>query len=104
MCVTIGNVGAGRPRSAETATRRRRTGAAAHTPFARRTTVVMATTTESTGNIGIAGDQATITVSGTDNTDGWSVATTVRSRISTSPNARYWFRGDRPAEPRQGPQ
>jgi hypothetical protein len=47
-----------------------------HTPFVNRTTVVTATTMVSSADVAIAGDQVTITVSGTNATDGWRVVFT----------------------------
>jgi len=47
-----------------------------HTPFVDRTTVVTATTTLSTSDVTIASDQVTISVSGTNNTDGYRVTLT----------------------------
>jgi MYXO-CTERM domain-containing protein len=47
-----------------------------HTPFVDRTTVVTATTTLSTSNVTVANDQVTISVSGTNNTDGYRVTLT----------------------------
>jgi len=47
-----------------------------HTPFVDRTTVVTATTTLSTSNVAVANDQLTITVTGTNNTDGYRVTLT----------------------------
>ncbi|HEY4394839.1 MAG TPA: hypothetical protein VGP64_12290 [Polyangia bacterium] len=47
-----------------------------HTPFVDRTTVVTATTTLSTSDVTVANDQLTLTVSGTNNTDGYRVVLT----------------------------
>ncbi len=47
-----------------------------HTPFVDRTTVVTVTTTLSTSDVTIANDQVTISVSGTNNTDGYRVTLT----------------------------
>ena len=47
-----------------------------HTPFVDRTTVVTATTTLSTNDVTVANDQVTISVSGTNNTDGYRVTLT----------------------------
>lgn len=47
-----------------------------HTPFVNRTTVVTATTTLSTSDVTVANDQVTISVSGTNNTDGYRVTLT----------------------------
>jgi hypothetical protein len=49
-------------------------------------------------------DTAHETVDDPDIADGARVHAYLHREEGTSPNARYWVRGDRPAEPRQGPQ
>ena len=47
-----------------------------HTPFVNRTTVVKATNVVSTADVAVANDQITVSVSGTNNTDGYRVTLT----------------------------
>jgi len=47
-----------------------------HTPFVNRTTTVKATDTVSTADVAISGDQITVSVPGTNNTDGYRVSLT----------------------------
>ena len=47
-----------------------------HTPFVNRTTTVKATDVVSTADVAVSGDQITVSVSGTNNTDGYRVSLT----------------------------